>query len=209
MSHSEVNLNDPSFASEKVKKQGDPFWLWNWGQKSKWSPKQGYWLTNKRTAALQKKFKWIWPTCLGSIWAAPCCLVLILHPADLLTLVPTPTDSCWTFQCAKLYLYWISNNEGLINDIFTNSNQSLEFKCLKQTLRPIPIKWIQYPKGIGVINIIVTIRMFSAVSVCMSVCVSVCLCVCLSVFLSVQAITFELLDIETSFFGVQVHLDHV
>ena len=31
------------------------------------------------------------------------------------------------------------------------------------------------------------------------VCVSVCLCVCLSVFLSVQAITFEPLDIETSF----------
>ena len=27
----------------------------------------------------------------------------------------------------------------------------------------------------------------------------VCLCVCLSVFLSVQAITFEPLDIETSF----------
>ena len=33
----------------------------------------------------------------------------------------------------------------------------------------------------------------------MSVCVSVCLCVCLSVFLSVQAITFEPLNIETSF----------
>ena len=31
------------------------------------------------------------------------------------------------------------------------------------------------------------------------VCVSVCLCFCLSVFLSVQAITFEPLDIETSF----------
>ena len=42
-------------------------------------------------------------------------------------------------------------------------------------------------------------------SVCLSVCVSVCLCVCLSVwvclsvFLSVQAITFEPLNIETSF----------
>ena len=35
--------------------------------------------------------------------------------------------------------------------------------------------------------------------VCVSVCLSMCLCVCLSVFLSVQAITFELLDIETSF----------
>ena len=35
--------------------------------------------------------------------------------------------------------------------------------------------------------------------VCLSVCVSVCLCACLSVFLSVQAITFEPLDIETSF----------
>ena len=33
----------------------------------------------------------------------------------------------------------------------------------------------------------------------MSVCLCVCLCVCLSVFLSVQAITFELLNIETSF----------
>ena len=37
------------------------------------------------------------------------------------------------------------------------------------------------------------------VSVCVSVCVCVCLCVCVSVFLSVQAITFEALDIETSF----------
>ena len=36
-------------------------------------------------------------------------------------------------------------------------------------------------------------------SVCLSVCVSVCLCFCLSVFLSIQAITFEPLDIETSF----------
>ena len=36
-------------------------------------------------------------------------------------------------------------------------------------------------------------------SVCLCVCVSVCLSVCLSVFLSVQAITFEPLNIETSF----------
>ena len=35
--------------------------------------------------------------------------------------------------------------------------------------------------------------------VCLSVCLCVCLSVCLSVFLSVQAITFEPLDIETSF----------
>ena len=35
--------------------------------------------------------------------------------------------------------------------------------------------------------------------VCLCVCVSVCVSVCLSVFLSVKAITFELLDIETSF----------
>ena len=35
--------------------------------------------------------------------------------------------------------------------------------------------------------------------VCVSVCVAVCLCVCLSVFLSVQDITFELIQIETSF----------
>ena len=35
--------------------------------------------------------------------------------------------------------------------------------------------------------------------VCVSVRVSVCLSVCLSVFLSVQAITFEPLNIETSF----------
>ena len=34
--------------------------------------------------------------------------------------------------------------------------------------------------------------------------------VCLSVFLSVQAITFEPLNIETSFFfGMAVHLDHI
>ena len=31
------------------------------------------------------------------------------------------------------------------------------------------------------------------------VCLCICLCVCVSVFLSVQAITFEPLDIETSF----------
>ena len=36
-------------------------------------------------------------------------------------------------------------------------------------------------------------------SVCVSVCPSVCLSVCLSVFPSVQAITFEPIDIETSF----------
>ena len=35
--------------------------------------------------------------------------------------------------------------------------------------------------------------------VCLSVYLCVCLSVCLSVFLSVQAITFEPLDIETSF----------
>ena len=35
--------------------------------------------------------------------------------------------------------------------------------------------------------------------VCLPVCLFVCLSVCLSVFLSVQAITFEPLDIETSF----------
>ena len=41
--------------------------------------------------------------------------------------------------------------------------------------------------------------MFSVMSVCLCVYVSVCLCVYLSVFLCVQAITFEPLDIETSF----------
>ena len=42
--------------------------------------------------------------------------------------------------------------------------------------------------------------MSSFMSVCLSVCLFVCLSVCLSVFLSgVQAITFEPLDIETSF----------
>ena len=39
--------------------------------------------------------------------------------------------------------------------------------------------------------------MFSVMFVCLYVCLSVC--VCLSVFLSVQSITFEPLDIETSF----------
>ena len=38
-----------------------------------------------------------------------------------------------------------------------------------------------------------------SLSVCLSVCVCVCVSVCLSVFLSVQAITFEPLNIETSF----------
>ena len=37
------------------------------------------------------------------------------------------------------------------------------------------------------------------VCVCLIVCLSHCVSVCLSVFLSVQAITFEPLDIETSF----------
>ena len=41
--------------------------------------------------------------------------------------------------------------------------------------------------------------MFSVVSVCLCVCLCVCLSVCLSVCPSVQAITFELLHIETSF----------
>ena len=35
--------------------------------------------------------------------------------------------------------------------------------------------------------------------VCLCVCLSICVCVCLSVCPSVQAITFELLHIETSF----------
>ena len=38
----------------------------------------------------------------------------------------------------------------------------------------------------------------------------VCLSVCVSVFLSVQAITFELFDIETSFLGgLSLHLNHL
>ena len=41
------------------------------------------------------------------------------------------------------------------------------------------------------------------------VCVCVCVSICLSVCLSVWAITFEGGDMETSFFGVMVHLDHV
>ena len=41
--------------------------------------------------------------------------------------------------------------------------------------------------------------MFWVMSVYVSVCLCVCLGVCLSVFLSVEAITFEPLDIETSF----------
>ena len=44
-------------------------------------------------------------------------------------------------------------------------------------------------------------KVFGHVCLCVCLCVCVCLslCVCLSVFLSVQAITFESLDIETSF----------
>ena len=38
-----------------------------------------------------------------------------------------------------------------------------------------------------------------SVCLCVCLCVCVCLSVCLSVFLSVQTITFEPLDIETSF----------
>ena len=37
----------------------------------------------------------------------------------------------------------------------------------------------------------------------------VCLSVCQSLCPSVQTITFEPLDIETSFFGMQVHPDHI
>ena len=40
---------------------------------------------------------------------------------------------------------------------------------------------------------------YVCVCVCVCVCVSVCLCVCLFVCVSGQAITFECLDIETSF----------
>ena len=48
-------------------------------------------------------------------------------------------------------------------------------------------------------SVCVSVCLCVCVSVCLSVCVSVCLCFCLSVFLSVQAITFEPLNIETSF----------
>ena len=44
---------------------------------------------------------------------------------------------------------------------------------------------------------------------CLSVCVCIYLCVCVSVFLTVQAITFELLDIETSFSVCKYILDHI
>ena len=42
--------------------------------------------------------------------------------------------------------------------------------------------------------------------VCLSVCQSICLFVCLSVFLSVKAITFEPLDIESSFLACRYTL---
>ena len=47
--------------------------------------------------------------------------------------------------------------------------------------------------------LVMSVCLSVCLSVCVCVCLSVCLCVCLSVFLSVQAITFELLNIETSF----------
>ena len=37
----------------------------------------------------------------------------------------------------------------------------------------------------------------------------VSVCMCQFVYLSVSAITFEAVDIETSFFGVVVHLDNI
>ena len=48
-----------------------------------------------------------------------------------------------------------------------------------------------------------------AVEVMFSSCLCVCVSVCLSVCVSVQAITFEPVDIETSFFGVVVHIDNI
>ena len=46
----------------------------------------------------------------------------------------------------------------------------------------------------------------ASVNLCVSVCVSVCLCVC-----PVRALTFESLDLETSFFGTEipVHLQNI
>ena len=72
----------------------------------------------------------------------------------------------------------------------------------RRTILPELEQWItpcRYHSCMWVGNV------FGHVSVC--VCLSVS--VCLSVYLSVQAITFELFDIENSFFGMQVHLDHI
>ena len=46
------------------------------------------------------------------------------------------------------------------------------------------------------------------IHVCVCVCV-VCVCMCLSVCLSVWATIFEAIDVETSFFGMVLHLDHI
>ena len=56
-----------------------------------------------------------------------------------------------------------------------------------------------YHPGMRVGNVLGHVCLSVCLSVCVSVCVSACLSVCLSVFLSVLAITFEPLDIETSF----------
>ena len=62
-----------------------------------------------------------------------------------------------------------------------------------------PISVHFYHPRMWVGNVFSHVCLSVCLSVCVSVCVSVCLCVCLSVFLPVQAITFEPLDIETSF----------
>ena len=48
-----------------------------------------------------------------------------------------------------------------------------------------------------------------AVEVMFSSCVCVFVCVCVSVCLSVHAITFEGVDIETSFFGMVLDRDNI
>ena len=95
--------------------------------------------------------------------------------------------------------------------LFTKSYYyfTMLFKAIGPVYYPLYLSfYIQYNILINVITTRVCGKvMFSVVSVCVCVCLcvclsvhlSVCLCFCLSVCLSVQAITFESLDIETSF----------
>ena len=102
-------------------------------------------------------------------------------------------DLKFAFKCAR---GWASNP-----CIYIIRNAEIHFlmqhnraKKANDFIFPNSIKHFYHPR-MRVGNIFGHVCLCVCLSVCLSVCVSVCLCVCLSV----QAITFEPLDIETSF----------
>ena len=91
----------------------------------------------------------------------------------------------WVF----LSLIWLKWNSSLV-DILGPCSLQIELNMIFNIYHP----------RMRVGNVLGHVCLCLHLSVCLSACLSLCLCVCLYVFLSVQAITFEPLDIETSFF---------